>query len=89
MITIITTNLHVVSTMRIDIFELCEAHELYYEIAHLTSPCRTQSQLCNISEYLGGKDISDYNTFKRHSQDTLLSVLGPKKSMLHQHFRSL
>ena len=36
MITIITTNLHVVSTMRIDIFELCEAHELYYEIAHLT-----------------------------------------------------
>lgn len=36
MITIITTNLHVVSTMRIDIFELCEVHELYYEIAHLT-----------------------------------------------------
>ena len=36
MITIITTHLHVASTMRIDIFELCEAHELYYEIAHLT-----------------------------------------------------
>lgn len=36
MITIIITDLHVVSTMRVDIFELCEAHELYYEIAHLT-----------------------------------------------------
>ena len=89
MITIITTHLHVASTMRIDIFELCEAHELYYEIAHLTWPCRTQSQLCNISEYLWGKDISDYSTFKRHSQGTLLSVLDPKKSMQHQHFRFL